>query len=601
MHENMIRTEKHAWARTQKRRRAPSYTDARADTCADTQTQTHRRRHTDTDTHKHTQTHRHRPRRRFAAAGECSNFSASQCGPPAPRRLPGCSLPAERVWMDISDDEGEGSQRADSLASVLTPGGESLTSDGSGPSRGPKRPCADHDNATVRGVSARTATQPLSLDGDGDACLSLSSEGSLTPVRDVDSDEVPGVSPRVVSPGSAAGPALRPAPRPLGCGQAALPAFGWTRGQVIDALRPPRLHTCPGLKIVLKPGPGPSRPPRRSALLLPHGGAVVVQRYGTPRSFSCSQITSRKLTVRNHLELPTVLHFDEAHRQAVGEGWESRVVASPDIVEWLMGVLPGWTSPQPLAPSVVASHALGAPSAASVSAAAASREAGGVVPHAGGARRRTLSLFSGCGALDWALLDRCWPVAYCESCSAAARVLRLRMADGALPHGPIHADIRELQGGSLRGQVDGIVMGFPCQDISVAGQRLGFDGSRSSLVFEALRLADETGCSFIFMENVANILRMPGVWRPLFDAFAVRGFALRWCTVSASSVGAPQRRARWFALAQRGGGLEQRPDALPDVFCHRSQARAASILTAAGRPRGGGYCLGRSTPRFASV
>ena len=259
-----------------------------------------------------------------------------------------------------------------------------------------------------------------------------------------------------------------------------------------------------------------------------------------------------------------MLHFDEAHRQAVGEGWENRVVASPDIVEWLMGVLPGWTSRQPLAPSVVASHALGAPSAASVSAAAASREAGGVVPHAGGARRRTLSLFSGCGALDWALLDRCWPVAYCESCSAAARVLRLRMADGVLPHGPIHADIRELQGGSLRGQMDGIVMGWPCQDISVAGRHLGFKGSRSSLVFEALRLADETGCSFILMENVANVLRLPGVWRPLFDALADRGFALRWCTVSASNVGAPQRRARWFALAQRGGGVEQRPGALPD-------------------------------------
>ena len=34
----------------------------------------------------------------------------------------------------------------------------------------------------------------------------------------------------------------------------------------------------------------------------------------------------------------------------------------------------------------------------------------------------------------------------------------------------------------------GNVMDFPCQDISVVGQHLGLDGSRSSLVFEALRL-----------------------------------------------------------------------------------------------------------------
>ena len=185
-----------------------------------------------------------------------------------------------------------------------------------------------------------------------------------------------------------------------------------------------------------------------------------------------------------------------------------------------MGVLPGWTLPQPLAPSVVAARALGVPSVGGVSAAAASRKVGGVSAPAGGARRRTLSLFSGCGALDC-----------CESCTAAAGVLRARMSDGALPHGPVHADVRKLQGRCLRGQVDGIVMGFPCQDISLAGRHLGLDGSRSSLVFEALRLCDETGCAFIFMENVANIFKMPSVWRPLFDALGVRGFALRWCTV----------------------------------------------------------------------
>ena len=465
--------------------------------------------------------------------------------------------------MNISEEDGGG--RAESVGSVLTPGEESLTSDGSGPSRGPKRFCADHNGATrVHGVSARTTAQPLSRDFDGDAHISSGSEGSPALFQDSDSEEVPGVSPRAASLGSASGPAPRPAPCPVGCGRAAFPAFGWLRGQATGAFRPPRLHTCPGLRIVLKPGPGPSRPPRRSALLLPSGGSVVVQRYGTPRLFPCSQITSRTLTVRNRLELPTVLHFDEAHRDAVGEGWESRVVASPAIVEWLMGVLPGWTLPQPLAPSVVAAHALGVPSVGGVSAAAASRKVGGVSAPAGGARRRTLSLFSGCGALDWALLDRCWPVAYCESCTAAAGVLRARMSDGALPHGPVHADVRKLQGRCLRGQVDGIVMGFPCQDISVVGQHLGLDGSRSSLVFEALRLCDETGCAFIFMENVANIRKMPSVWRPLFDALGVRGFALRWCTVSASNAGAPQRRARWFALAQRGGGFEQRPDALPD-------------------------------------
>ena len=59
------------------------------------------------------------------------------------------------------------------------------------------------------------------------------------------------------------------------------------------------------------------------------------------------------------------------------------------------------------------------------------------------------------------------------------------MSDSVFPRGPVHADVRKLQGRCLRGQVDGNVMGSPCQDISVVGQHLGLDGSRSSLVFEA--------------------------------------------------------------------------------------------------------------------
>ena len=135
-------------------------------------------------------------------------------------------------------------------------------------------------------------------------------------------------------------------------------------------------------------------------------------------------------------------------------------------------------------------------------------------------------------------------------------------------------------------------MGFPCQGISVVGQHLGLDGSRSSLVFEALRLCDETGCAFIFMENVANIRTMPSVWRPLFDALGVRGFALRWCTVLAANAGAPQRRARWFALAQRGGGFEQRPDALPDDLLPPLSGQSGVNFNG-GRPPPGRWLLPR--------
>ena len=134
----------------------------------------------------------------------------------------------------------------------------------------------------------------------------------------------------------------------------------------------------------------------------------------------------------------------------------------------------------------------------------------------------------------------CEPVAYCDACDAAAGIVRARQRDGSLRPGAIHADIRSMRGADLRGKVDGIVAGFPCQDISYAGQQAGFHGQRSNLVFEALRLADEAGCSFIFMENVANICKLPGVWQPLLDALGSRGFAVKWCVVEAAHIGAPQ-------------------------------------------------------------
>ena len=57
--------------------------------------------------------------------------------------------------------------------------------------------------------------------------------------------------------------------------------------------------------------------------------------------------------------------------------------------------------------------------------------AGPPEPFVAPTKRRSLSLFTGCGALDYAL-PWCSPVAYCERDPDAAAVLRARMLDGCL-------------------------------------------------------------------------------------------------------------------------------------------------------------------------
>jgi DNA (cytosine-5)-methyltransferase 1 len=157
-----------------------------------------------------------------------------------------------------------------------------------------------------------------------------------------------------------------------------------------------------------------------------------------------------------------------------------------------------------------------------------------------------LDLFSGIGGNSIGLKDYVQPVAYCEADRHAQAVLFSRMSDGSLPRAPICTDVTKLDGRDFQGIVDIIIAGFPCQDISVAGKGAGLEGERSGLFYEVVRLAKEIEPSFLFLENVPAI-RTRGLDRVIEELTAL-GYDLRWTMLSASDVGAPHKRERWFLL-----------------------------------------------------
>lgn len=157
-----------------------------------------------------------------------------------------------------------------------------------------------------------------------------------------------------------------------------------------------------------------------------------------------------------------------------------------------------------------------------------------------------LDLFSGVAGNSIALSEWVKVIAYCESDAHAQAVLLSRMLSGNLEPAPICTDIRELDGSELKGLVDIIVGGFPCQDISVAGKGKGLAGERSGLFFEIMRLAKEIKPAFLFLENVPAI-RTRGMDRVIGELSAL-GYDCRWTMLSASDVGAPHKRERWFLL-----------------------------------------------------
>ena len=112
---------------------------------------------------------------------------------------------------------------------------------------------------------------------------------------------------------------------------------------------------------------------------------------------------------------------------------------------------------------------------------------------------RALSLFSGCGALDY-VLPWCVPVCYCEKDPAAISLLRARMADKSLPEAPVIHDVREVTRRSIAGPIDVLVAGFPCVDLSLAGAKRGLEGTESILVWELFRSVRELDVSMRFLE-----------------------------------------------------------------------------------------------------
>ena len=168
---------------------------------------------------------------------------------------------------------------------------------------------------------------------------------------------------------------------------------------------------------------------------------------------------------------------------------------------------------------------------------------------------KVLDLFSGIGGFSLGL-ERAGmeTVAFCEFDEHARKVLKKHWPDV-----PIHNDVRELDGKQYRGSVDVVCGGFPCQDLSTAGKQAGFDGERSSLYREMLRIISECMPKYAIFENVTGLLSGDGGrWfaRFLYDLAEV-GYDAEWHCIPASELGAHHHRDRvWIIAYPNSQGLQ---------------------------------------------
>lgn len=153
-------------------------------------------------------------------------------------------------------------------------------------------------------------------------------------------------------------------------------------------------------------------------------------------------------------------------------------------------------------------------------------------------------MFAGVGGLERGLAAAGHePSLLCEIWEPARAVLAARMPDV-----PCKRDVRDLK--TLPREVDLIAGGFPCQDLSQAGQTLGIGGSRSGLVGEIFRLLDRRRVPWVVLENVSFMLQLDkgSGMRTLVEAFEERGYRWAYRVVNSLSF-LPQRRERVLFVA----------------------------------------------------
>lgn len=104
--------------------------------------------------------------------------------------------------------------------------------------------------------------------------------------------------------------------------------------------------------------------------------------------------------------------------------------------------------------------------------------------------------------------------------------------------------------------VDLIMHGSPCQDISLAGKQAGADegsGTRSSLMYETIRIVNKLKPKYVIWENVKNLISKKH--RHNFDkylqALSEGGYRNYWQVLNAKDYGIPQNRERVFTISIR--------------------------------------------------
>lgn len=228
--------------------------------------------------------------------------------------------------------------------------------------------------------------------------------------------------------------------------------------------------------------------------------------------------------------------------------------------------------------------------------------------------RNFISMFSGAGGLDLGFEQAGWTRSFASDLDTDA-VATLRANTGIKRRDTVgQDDIRNLtacgvmaRANLVKGNLDAIVGGPPCQSWSSAGNQMGLADERGQLFRHFIKLANSLDPRFIVMENVRGLLTARGLDGEPGSALALLREDLRqegWQTtvslLNAADYGVAQRRVRLFVIAHRVGDCPQFPEPTHSKELVKGLKRWVSLKTRLAGLKIADEEIIRPTPKLAA-
>ena len=192
---------------------------------------------------------------------------------------------------------------------------------------------------------------------------------------------------------------------------------------------------------------------------------------------------------------------------------------------------------------------------------------------------KVLSLFSGCGGLDWGFKKEGFKIVWANDSQKDCCETYSKNIGNEI----VCKDINEIDIGILP-NVDVIIGGPPCQAFSMVGKRDPSD-SRAGLVWSYFKIIKKIKPSFFIMENVLGIrsaktLSGEKVLTLLTEEFEKLGYEIQIFNLNSADYGVPQLRKRIFILGNRIGMKNIEPPQTTHSKEEKDQKRWVSSMEA---------------------